>query len=106
MFFHKKKESGPFYNINSDLVIYVQSEGGTLFRSYLRKGYDFRLNYGKGSRILFDKELIGITSNDKVSVHAEFDANYKLFSSEIHGGRFLTPTEYEELLRSKEEKRK
>ncbi len=106
MLFRKKKKSGPFYGAKDNLIIYVQSERGTIFRSHLRKGYDFRLNYGKGSPILFDKELIGATSNDKVNIHAEFDANYKLISSEIRGGRFLTPTEYEELFKLKEEKRK
>ena len=106
MFFRKKKKSGPFYSTKDNLIIYVQSERGTLFRSHLRKGYDFRLNYGKGSPILFDKELIGTTPDDKVSIHAEFDANYKLISSEIRGGRFLTPIEYEELFKSKEEKGK
>ncbi len=103
MLFHRKKERGPFHTKKDYLVVYIESERGSIFRSYLRKGYDFRVNYGEGAPVLLDKEFVGDFPEDKVIVHAEFDTNYKLISSEIHGGRFLTPEEYEELSKSKEE---
>ncbi|GEM_PF-1488975 len=104
MFFRKKKkEAGPFYRKKDHLIIYVETDRGSIFKSYLRKGYDFRINYGEGAPILLDKEFVGNFPEDKLSVHAEFDANYKLISSKIQGGRFLTLEEYEELLKSKEE---
>lgn len=95
--FFRKKEPNPFHKDKGNFFIYVRSEKGTLFRSCIRKGYDFRLNYEKGAPILFDKELLGDTPEDRVSIHAELDGSYRVISSEIHGGRFLTPKEYEEL---------
>ncbi len=97
MFFRKKERNGPFYRDKGNFFIYIRSDKGTVFRSFLRKGYDFRLNYEKGAPILLDKEMVGNTPEDKVIIHAEFDGNYRVISSEIHGGRFLTPKEYEEL---------
>ncbi|WP_036226107.1 hypothetical protein [Mesoaciditoga lauensis] len=111
MFFHRKakkeKKEGPFYPEENSLVAYVQSNKGSLFKSYFRKGYDFRANYGQeGAPIVLDKELLGNSFEDRVFIHAEFDENYKLKSYKIDKGRFLTPEEYEELLKSKEEKEK
>ena len=104
MFFRKEKKTGPFYPKKDYLVVYVQSKRGSIFRSHLRKGYDFQINYESGPPIILDKEFVGDFPEDRVNVHAEFDSNYKLITSEIHEGRFLTSEEYEELSRSKEEK--
>jgi len=105
MFFRKKGQSSFFYRDKGNFFVYVLSDKVTVFRSYLRKGYDFRLNYEKGAPILLDKELVGDTPEDKVIIHAEFDGSYRVISSEIHGGRFLTPKEYEELSKQKEEQK-
>ncbi len=107
MWFRRKKESkkNPFYRKKDALVAYVQSDKGTLFRSYFRKGYDFVVDYSSNEKpIQLEKELVGESYEDKVHLHAEFDANYRLLSFEIKKGRFLTFEEYEEL--SKEEKKK
>jgi hypothetical protein len=112
LFRRKKKEGkkenkiGPFYVEDKNLVSYVQSEKGSLFKSYFRKGYDFRTNYGEGAPIVLDKELLGNTFEDRVVIHAEFDENYRVKTYTIEKGRFLTIEEYEELLNSKEEKEK
>ncbi len=114
MFFHRKKgkgkrkmKNGPFYLENENLISYVQSEKGSLFKSYFRKGYDFRIDYdSQESPIILDKELMGNSFEDRVFIHAEFDGDYNLKKIKIDKGRFLTEEEYEELLKSKEEKEK
>jgi len=109
MFFRRKrkeKSAFPFYTEGKNVISYVQSEKGSLFKSYFRKGYDFRVNYDKGAPILLDKELVGNTFEDRVVIHAEFDESYEVIAYTIEKGRFLTFKEYEELLNSKEEKEK
>ncbi len=112
MWFRRKKQEkmlkkGPFYEKKDALVSYVQSEKGTLFRTYFRKGYDFIVDYSSEEvPVLLEKELVGSVANDKVHIHAEFNANYKLISYKIEKGRFLTFEEYEELSKLKEEKEK
>ncbi|WP_456400738.1 hypothetical protein [Mesoaciditoga sp.] len=109
MFFQRRKKGKsafPFYMKNENIVSYVQSEKGSLFKSYFKKGYDFRMSYDERAPVLLDKELVGDTFEDRVFIHAEFDENYKLISYKIEKGRFLTFEEYEELLNSKEEKEK
>ncbi len=105
MLFGKKKEMGPLYGEKNGMVMYIESQKGTTFRSFLIKGYDFQINYDEGAAIFLDKELVGQIPDDKVTVHIELDGDYRVLSSEIHGGHFLTPQEYEELLKSKEERK-
>ncbi len=105
MWFSKKpKGKGPLYFEKDGIFMYTQSKAGTLFRTILRKGYDFQSNYDEGPAIILDKELVGQRSDDLVVVHIELDENYNVISSEINGGKFLTPQEYEELLKKEEPK--
>jgi|YelNatPaOPRAMG01_1025707.scaffolds.fasta_scaffold09634_5 hypothetical protein len=105
MFFNKKKKEGPLYPSKNGMIMYIKSDRGTLIRSFLIKGYDFQINYDEGAPILLEKEMIGQFPDDKITVHIDLDGNYRVLSSEIHGGHFLTPQEYEELLKLKEEQK-
>lgn len=103
MWFKRKKvEKGPLYFEKNGIFMYTQSKKGTLFKTILRKGYDFQINYDEGPSILLDKELVGEKADDLIIIHMELDENYNVVSSEINGGRFLTPQEYEELLKKEE----
>ncbi len=102
MFFRRKIQNGPLYFEKEGIFMYTQSNKGTIFKTILRKGYDFQINYDEGPAILLDKELVGQRADDLIVVHLELDQNYNVVSSEINGGRFLTPQEYEELLKKEE----
>lgn len=105
MWFSKKAPSnsnGPLNFEKAGIFMYTQSKKGSIFRTILRKGYDFQINYDEGPALILDKELVGYTSDDVLRVHLELDENYKVISSEINGGKFLTPQEYEELLKKEE----
>lgn len=105
MWFRKKESSnsnGPIYFEKTGIFMYTQSKKGSFFRTILRKGYDFQINYDEGGALILDKELVGNAADDILSVHLELNENYKVISSEINGGKFLTPQEYEELLKKEE----
>ncbi len=114
MFFFKKKrktredlQRNPFYNERDTLVVYFRCDKcGEVFRSHLRKGYDFIVNYDNPSiPYRIDKLYVGSKCPNRIELRADFKSNYKPVSVEIEGATFITKEEYEEEMRKEGEKR-
>ncbi|MBB6063161.1 hypothetical protein HNP65_001625 [Thermosipho japonicus] len=98
-FFKKKKniEKNPFYNEKDSLVIYLKCDKcGEVFRSHLRKGYDFLNEYDNPNvRYKIEKLYVGSKCPNKIEVRAQFTGSYKPVSFDISGGKFISKEEYE-----------
>ncbi len=114
MFFFKRKgktkeelQRNPFYSERDTLVVYFKCDKcGEVFRSHLRKGYDFIVNYDNPSvPYRIDKLYVGAKCPNRIKLRADFKANYKPVSVEIEGATFITKEEYEEATRKEGEKR-
>ncbi|ABR31596.1 hypothetical protein SU69_08880 [Thermosipho melanesiensis] len=99
MFFKRKKniEKNPFYNDKNALVIYFKCENcGEVFRSHLRKGYDFLVEYDSASvAYKIDKVYVGSKCPNKIEVRAQFTGSYKPVSFGISGGKFISKEDFE-----------
>ncbi len=104
MFFRKKKKKpedlakDPFYREGDTLVVYFKCDKcGEVFRSHLRKGYDFIYNYDNPSTpYKIDKLYVGSKCPNKIHLMADFTSSYKPVSFSLEGGTFITKESYEE----------
>ncbi|QTA38949.1 hypothetical protein JYK00_07700 [Thermosipho ferrireducens] len=102
-FFKKKKkkeadlEINPFYKDKKNLVVYLRcNKCGEVFRSHLRKGYDFIINYENPDvPYRIEKLYVGSKCPNKIEIKAQFTGSYKPVSIEISGGKFITKEDYE-----------
>ncbi|ONN28129.1 hypothetical protein XJ44_00225 [Thermosipho affectus] len=99
MFFKRKKNlsKNPFYKDKDSLVIYIKCDKcGEMFRSYLRKGYDFLIEYdNKNIAYKIEKVYVGSKCPNKIEVKAQFTGAYKPVSFDIFGGKFISKEDYE-----------
>ncbi len=101
LFFGKKKKNlaqNPFYGEKNSLVVYMKcNKCGEVFRSHLRKGYDFLIDYDNPSvPYKIDKLYVGSKCPNKLHLTASFTASYKVISVSLDGGTFITREEYEQ----------
>ena len=103
LFFKRRKtredlERDPFYRERDTLVVYFRCDRcGEVFRSHLRKGYDFIVNYDNPSiPYKIDKLYVGARCPNRIKLVAYFKANYRPVSVELEGATFITKEEYEE----------
>lgn len=104
MLFFKKKEKSesdleknPFYRDKNALVVYLRcNKCGEVFRSHLRIGYDFIINYDdRTSPFMIDKVYVGSKCPNKIELKVKFTGSYKPVSIEIDGGKFISKETYE-----------
>ncbi|MDK2885750.1 MAG: hypothetical protein PWP54_308 [Thermosipho sp. (in: thermotogales)] len=101
MFFFKKRKKNlsinPFYKEGNNLVVYLKCEKcGEVFRSHLRKGYDFIVNYDNPNvPFMIEKVYVGSKCPNKIELKAQFTGSYKPVSFEIQGGKFITKEDFE-----------
>lgn len=100
MFFFKKKkniEKNPFYSEKGSLVVYIKCDKcGEVFRSHLRKGYDFMIDYDNPNvSYKIEKIYVGSKCPNKIELRAQFTGSYKPVSFDIIGGSFITKEAYE-----------
>ncbi len=104
MLFFKKREKteaelekNPFYKEKNALVVYIKcNKCGEVFRSHLRIGYDFIINYDdKSSPFMIEKIYVGSKCPNKIELHAKFTGSYKPVSIDIDGGKFISKETYE-----------
>ncbi len=104
MLFFKKKEKSeadleknPFYKDKNALVVYIKcNRCGEVFRSHLRIGYDFIINYDdRTSPFMIDKVYVGSKCPNKIELKVKFTGSYKPVSIEIDGGKFISKETYE-----------
>ena len=111
MFFFKRKKKdlnvNPFYNERDSLVVYFRCDKcGEVFRSHLRKGYDFIVNYDNPSiPYKIDKLYVGAKCPNRIKLYAEFKSNYKPVTFNLEGATFITKEEYEKEMEKEGEKR-
>ncbi|PLV57172.1 hypothetical protein [Thermotoga sp. SG1] len=101
LFFGKRKKNldrDPFYREKGALVVYIKCERcGEMFRSHLRRGYDFIVDYDNpGVPYRIDKLYVGSKCPNKIHLVATFTSSYKPVSVSIEGGSFITKEEYED----------
>jgi len=93
---NKATDKNVFYSEKNALVIYFKcSKCGEMFRSYLRKGYDFITDYDSGGYKI-DKEYIGSKCFNKIHLIASFDRNYKLLDFSLDNGEVISEKEWED----------
>lgn len=104
MLFFKKREKteaelekNPFYKDKNALVVYIKcNRCGEVFRSHLRIGYDFIINYDdRSSPFMIEKVYVGSKCPNKIELHAKFTGSYKPVSIDIDGGKFISKETYE-----------
>ncbi|MGB9615547.1 MAG: hypothetical protein ACP5KD_02705 [Fervidobacterium sp.] len=104
MLFFKKREKteaelerNPFYKEKNALVVYLKcNKCGEVFRSHLRIGYDFIINYDdRSSPYMIEKVYVGSKCPNKIELKAKFTGAYKPVSIEIDGGKFISKESYE-----------
>ncbi|SHH40842.1 hypothetical protein [Thermosipho atlanticus] len=100
MFFRKKKKNvnlNPFYKDGNCLVVYLKCEKcGEVFRSHLRKGYDFLINYDNPNiPYKIEKIYVGSKCPNKIELKAQFTGSYKPVSIEINGAKFISKEDFE-----------
>ncbi|WP_448376338.1 hypothetical protein [Fervidobacterium sp.] len=104
MFFFKKRErseedleKNPFYKESNALVVYIKcNKCGEVFRSHLRIGYDFIIDYdNRSAPFMIEKVYVGSKCPNKIELRAEFTGSYKPVSFEIDGGKFISKETYE-----------
>lgn len=90
-------ERNPFYREKNALVVYIRcSRCGEVFRSHLRIGYDFIINYDdRSTPFLIEKVYVGSKCPNKIELRAKFTGSYKPVSIEIDGGKFISKETYE-----------
>ncbi|ABV33351.1 MULTISPECIES: hypothetical protein [Pseudothermotoga] len=111
-FFKKKKKSeqdlltNPFYKEGNLFVIYFKCEKcGEYFRSHLRAGYDFIIDYDNPSTpYKVDKIYVGSKCPNKIHLIATMSSSYKLRTVTLEGGKFITKEEYESVQKKEDEK--
>ncbi|HOA16989.1 MAG: hypothetical protein KBE50_06245 [Fervidobacterium sp.] len=104
MLFRKKEKSdrdlevNPFYKDKNALIVYIKCDKcGEVFRSHLRIGYDFIINYDdRAAPFMIDKVYVGSKCPSKIELKAKFTGSYKPVSIEIDGGKFISKETYEE----------
>jgi hypothetical protein len=101
LFFGEKKKDlnkNPFYREKGALVIYIKCDRcGEVFRSHLRTGYDFIVDYDNpGVPYKIDKLYVGSKCPNKIHLVATFTSSYKPVSVSLEGGTFITREEFEE----------
>jgi len=101
LFFGKKKKNldrDPFYREKGALVVYIKCDRcGEVFRSHLRRGYDFIVDYDNpGGPYKIDKLYVGSKCPNRIHLVATFTSSYKPVSVSIEGGSFITKEEYED----------
>ncbi|PLV60318.1 hypothetical protein [Thermotoga sp. KOL6] len=101
LFFGRKKknlERDPFYREKGALVVYIKCDRcGEVFRSHLRRGYDFIVDYDSPSTpYKIDKLYVGSKCPNRIRLTATFTSSYKPVSVSIEGGTFITKEEFEE----------
>ncbi|MEN3043152.1 MAG: hypothetical protein ABDH59_07675 [Fervidobacterium sp.] len=104
MFFFKRREKtehelelNPFYKDKNALVVYIKcNRCGEVFRSHLRIGYDFIINYDdRSAPFMIDKVYVGSKCPNKIELKVKFTGSYKPVSIEIDGGKFISKEVYE-----------
>lgn len=90
-------ERNPFYREKNALVVYIRcNRCGEVFRSHLRIGYDFIINYDdRSTPFLVEKVYVGSKCPNKIELRAKFTGSYKPVSIEIDGGKFISKETYE-----------
>uniref|UniRef100_A0A7C4CDY9 Uncharacterized protein n=1 Tax=Fervidobacterium thailandense TaxID=1008305 RepID=A0A7C4CDY9_9BACT len=90
-------ERNPFYREKNALVVYIRcNRCGEVFRSHLRIGYDFIINYDdRSTPFLIEKVYVGSKCPNKIELRAKFTGSYKPVSIEIDGGKFISKETYE-----------
>ncbi|MCD6551890.1 hypothetical protein [Thermotoga sp.] len=101
LFFGKRKKNldqDPFYREKGALVVYIKCDRcGEVFRSHLRRGYDFIVDYDNPSvPYKIDKLYVGSKCPNRIHLVARFTSSYKPVSVSIEGGSFITKEEYED----------
>jgi hypothetical protein len=93
-------KNGFIYDEKDTVVIYLKCKKcGEIIRSHLRKSYDFSRDFEK-STINLKKEYIGSKCYEKIFVNLVFNNNYKIISSEIINGEFISKEDFESNARS------
>ncbi|MFN3691283.1 MAG: hypothetical protein ACK4R7_00180 [Fervidobacterium sp.] len=90
-------ERNPFYREQGALVVYLRcNKCGEVFRSHLRIGYDFIIDYdNRSTPFMIDKVYVGSKCPNKIELKAKFTGSYKPVSIEVDGGTFISKETYE-----------
>ena len=106
-FLKRDKKPRYLYNEGDLLVFYCECEKfQEHFKVIIRKYSELYRTYGKGAgEYEIQKEIIGSSCQNKITIHFDLKANYAEIDHDISGGRLLTKEEYNQLINQQTKKR-